>query len=139
MRNETVSVDPETGVKKRTVVTERVVTTKTFHAIPIDGDHGGLDQTTSTTVAQSPNPESHMSRSVIRRVAEPTYTNGEMSTKVPTTTTATRIVQLNQNPFHDINFDHVANLVIVTRVKPVSCAARVCIFLFTKFSVDSNH
>uniref|UniRef100_A0A915C345 Guanylate kinase-like domain-containing protein n=2 Tax=Parascaris univalens TaxID=6257 RepID=A0A915C345_PARUN len=36
--NETISVDPETGLKKRTVVTERVLTTKTFHAIAVDGE-----------------------------------------------------------------------------------------------------
>ncbi|VDK48018.1 unnamed protein product [Anisakis simplex] len=38
VRNETISVDPETGLKKRTVVTERVLTTKTFHAIAVDGE-----------------------------------------------------------------------------------------------------
>ncbi|VDM39636.1 unnamed protein product [Toxocara canis] len=36
--NETISIDPETGLKKRTVVTERVLTTKTFHAIAVDGE-----------------------------------------------------------------------------------------------------
>ncbi|VDN59987.1 unnamed protein product [Dracunculus medinensis] len=37
--NETVSIDPDTGLKKRTKVTERILTTKTFHAIAVnDGE-----------------------------------------------------------------------------------------------------
>ena len=36
VRTETVSTDPETGLKKRTIVTERVLTTKTFHAVPVN-------------------------------------------------------------------------------------------------------
>ncbi|KAK5966225.1 Guanylate kinase domain-containing protein [Trichostrongylus colubriformis] len=34
--SDTVSVDPVTGLKKRTIVTERVLTTKTFHALSLD-------------------------------------------------------------------------------------------------------
>ncbi|XGW19977.1 hypothetical protein V3C99_003642 [Haemonchus contortus] len=34
--SDTVSTDPVTGVKKRTIVTERVLTTKTFHALSLD-------------------------------------------------------------------------------------------------------
>lgn len=34
--HDSVSVDPNTGVKKRTIVTERVLTTKTFHALSLD-------------------------------------------------------------------------------------------------------
>ncbi|CAJ0930238.1 unnamed protein product, partial [Mesorhabditis belari] len=35
--SDTICVDPETGLKKRTIVTERVLTTKTFHALTLDG------------------------------------------------------------------------------------------------------
>ncbi|CAJ0593399.1 unnamed protein product [Cylicocyclus nassatus] len=33
---DSVSTDPKTGLKKRTIVTERVLTTKTFHALSLD-------------------------------------------------------------------------------------------------------
>uniref|UniRef100_A0AC34QRW3 PDZ domain-containing protein n=1 Tax=Panagrolaimus sp. JU765 TaxID=591449 RepID=A0AC34QRW3_9BILA len=33
VKSETVAVDPLTGLKKKTVVTERILTTKTFHAV----------------------------------------------------------------------------------------------------------
>ncbi|CAJ0563317.1 unnamed protein product, partial [Mesorhabditis spiculigera] len=36
LMSDTVAVDPETGLKKRTIVTERVLTTKTFHALALD-------------------------------------------------------------------------------------------------------
>ncbi|VDD87232.1 unnamed protein product [Enterobius vermicularis] len=35
-QSETITTDPETGLKKRTLITERVLTTKTFHAVPVD-------------------------------------------------------------------------------------------------------
>uniref|UniRef100_A0A0N5AQX4 MAGUK p55 subfamily member 6 n=1 Tax=Syphacia muris TaxID=451379 RepID=A0A0N5AQX4_9BILA len=35
-RVETTSIDPETGLKEKTVTTKRMVTTKSFHAIPVD-------------------------------------------------------------------------------------------------------
>ncbi|VDK58063.1 unnamed protein product [Cylicostephanus goldi] len=34
--SDSVSTDPKTGLKKRTIVTERVLTTKTFHALSLD-------------------------------------------------------------------------------------------------------
>ncbi|CAI5438721.1 unnamed protein product [Caenorhabditis angaria] len=34
---EKLETDPKTGLKKRTIITERVLTTKTFHALALDG------------------------------------------------------------------------------------------------------
>lgn len=108
--------DPETGIKKRTVITERVVTTKTFHMIPIDD----LDQSTMT-VNETAVP--HVDKSKMSNTMELTYRDTEISSALSSamsTTTTTRVIQLNHNPFHDIDYDRVANLIIITRVRPDS-------------------
>lgn len=113
---ETVTEDPETGIKKRTVITERVVTTKTFHMIPIDD----LDQSTMT-VNETAVP--HVDKSKMSNTMELTYRDTEISSALSSamsTTTTTRVIQLNHNPFHDIDYDRVANLIIITRVRPDS-------------------
>lgn len=70
--NETVKEDPETGVKRRTVVTERVVTTKTFHVIPIDGD---VDQ----SVTADETAVSHTDKSKMFRTAELTFSSATIT------------------------------------------------------------
>uniref|UniRef100_A0A0R3RTQ8 Guanylate kinase-like domain-containing protein n=1 Tax=Elaeophora elaphi TaxID=1147741 RepID=A0A0R3RTQ8_9BILA len=112
--NETVTEDPETGAKKRTVVTERVITTKTFHVLPITDD---LNQSMTTV--------SHPDKSEMFSTTELTYRDGEVSSHFSSemsSTTITRIVQLNHNPFRDIEYDRLANFIIVTRVRPDSSA-----------------
>ncbi|OZC12810.1 variant SH3 domain protein [Onchocerca flexuosa] len=116
--NETVKEDPETGVKRRTVVTERVVTTKTFHVIPINGD---VDQ--SVTVDET--EVSHADKSKMFRTAELTLRNNGISSPLLSETSSipnTRIVRLSQNPFRGIDYDRVGDLIIITRVKPDSIA-----------------
>ncbi|CAG9540346.1 unnamed protein product [Cercopithifilaria johnstoni] len=105
---EIMTEDPETGTKKRTVITERVVTTKTFHILPIVGDpNQSMTMVNETTVSH---PE----------VSKLTYKDGEISSLLPSKlspTATTRVIQLNHNPFNDIDYDRVANLIIITRVK----------------------
>uniref|UniRef100_A0A7E4VP65 Guanylate kinase-like domain-containing protein n=1 Tax=Panagrellus redivivus TaxID=6233 RepID=A0A7E4VP65_PANRE len=42
VQTEKISIDPVTGVKKRTIVTERVLTTRTYHAVPVDPSVNGI-------------------------------------------------------------------------------------------------
>ncbi|EJD76363.1 MAGUK p55 subfamily member 7 [Loa loa] len=117
--NETVTEDPETGIRKRTVVTERVVTTKAFHVIPIKDD---LDHSV-TTVNES--AVLHDDKSKMSCTTDSIRKNGEISSplsmEILSTTTA-RTIQLSYNPFREIDYDRVANLIIITRVKPDSVA-----------------
>lgn len=108
--------DPETGNKKRTVVTERVITTKTFHVVPI------AEALNETTEMVNGTAMSHPDKSKISGI---TNEDGEISSQLsfklsqPPTGTK-RVVQLNHNPFHDMEYDRLANLIVITRVKPDS-------------------
>ncbi|VDK70328.1 unnamed protein product [Litomosoides sigmodontis] len=112
--NETVTEDPETGNKKRTVVTERVITTKTFHVIPIAERLNEPAEMVNGT-AMPPTDKSEMSSSTCEDSEIPSQLSFKPS---QSPTGAKRVVQLNHNPFHDMEYDRLANLIIVTRVKP---------------------
>ncbi|KAK6106516.1 Guanylate kinase family protein [Brugia pahangi] len=119
---ETLTEDPKTGIKKRTMVTERVVTTKAFHVIPINDD---FDQS-MTTINEI--AELHADKSKMFNATKLTWKDTEISSalssemSIPMTT---RIIELNQNPFHEIDYDRVANLIIITRVKPDSVSKEI--------------
>lgn len=123
--NETVTEDPETGTKKRTVVTERVVTTKTFHAIPIDDDlNQSMNMFNETAIL-------HPDHSKMSSATELAYKDAEISSLLSpelSPVATVRVIELNHNPFHDVDYDQVANLIIITRVKPDSA---VKVFFFS--------
>ncbi|KAL3997926.1 Guanylate kinase family protein [Acanthocheilonema viteae] len=114
---ETVTEDPETGTKKRTVITERVVTTKTFHILPIVDDLNQSMTMVNETAISRPDKSKMSSTTGL------TYKDGEISSLLSSELspiTTTRVIQFNHNPFHDIDYDRVANLIIVTRVRPAT-------------------
>ncbi|MCP9260088.1 Guanylate kinase [Dirofilaria immitis] len=116
--NEIVKEDPETGVKRRTVITERVITTKTFHIIPIDSD---VDHS-ATTVNET--AVSHIDKPKMLSTAELTYRDGKTSitSSEMSCISTTRIIQLTDNPFRCIDYDRVGNLMVITRMRPDSIA-----------------
>lgn len=115
--NETVTEDPETGVRKRRVVTERVVTTKAFQIIPIsDGLNHSVSTTNETTTPHGDISKMFSNGKLICKNGE---TSSNLSTEM-SPTRITRIIQFSINPFREIDYDRIADMIIVTRVKPNS-------------------
>ncbi|VDN08399.1 unnamed protein product [Thelazia callipaeda] len=125
--NEMVTEDPETGVKKRTVVTERVVTTKSFHTIPVDdgitfsneNQYGTMNsemtlhdepRKTNTWIKTEPNDISDYDNNN-KMLSQAMVKNELISDK------EMRTIDLNQNPFGDVFYDRIGNQIIITRVK----------------------
>ncbi|TKR93252.1 hypothetical protein L596_007745 [Steinernema carpocapsae] len=105
-QSETISVDPETGMKKRTVVTERVLTTKTYHAVPARGAEAILVQ----AQAQSSKTEAESVRSPTK-----TSLNGGSGHLLAPAYQA-RMITAHSDQLSHIKWDYISGELMITKV-----------------------
>uniref|UniRef100_A0A1I7YRK9 Guanylate kinase-like domain-containing protein n=1 Tax=Steinernema glaseri TaxID=37863 RepID=A0A1I7YRK9_9BILA len=113
-QSETVTVDPETGMKKRTVVTERVLTTKTYHAVSsaeAETVHKEAEEHSSKTEPPKVDPKKAQSESI----RSPAKANGGSGHLLAPAYQA-RLITAHSDQLAHITWDYVSGEFMITKV-----------------------
>ncbi|KAK0424270.1 hypothetical protein QR680_008585 [Steinernema hermaphroditum] len=105
-QSETVTVDPETGMKKRTVVTERVLTTKTYHAV---------SASEAETIKNASEAQKTESKSEAETVRSPAKANGGSGHLLAPAYQA-RIITAHSDQLAHVTWDYVSGELMITKV-----------------------